>query len=102
MNCGRENGARAALGYSSRGTIEYREIHTLSPLVSPIQTILEEGRYFDCRLIRIVWAGGGIHRCPTTVVSAMAPVMEHMLAPDGGIVKVTDRGYGYTGMFILR
>ncbi len=32
----------------------------------------------------------------------MAPVMEHMLAPDGGIVKVTDRGYGYTGMFIMR
>jgi len=28
--------------------------------------------------------------------------MEHMLAPDGGIVKVTDRGYGHTSMFILR
>ncbi len=32
----------------------------------------------------------------------MAPVMEYMLAPDGEIVKVTDRGYEYTGMYILR
>ena len=30
----------------------------------------------------------------------MIQVMHYMLAPDGEIVKVTDAGYEYTGMYI--
>ena len=31
----------------------------------------------------------------------MCPSMNYVLAPDGEIVKVSDRGYEYTGMFVL-
>jgi hypothetical protein len=36
------------------------------------------------------------------VVPTMAPIMHYVLAPDGEIVKVSETGYEYTGMFILQ
>jgi hypothetical protein len=36
------------------------------------------------------------------VVDTMAPTMDYRLAPDGEIVKVSEKGYEYTGMYILR
>ncbi len=30
----------------------------------------------------------------------MTPIMQYVLAPDGEIVKVSEKGYEYTGMYI--
>jgi len=32
----------------------------------------------------------------------MTSIMQYVLAPDGEIVKVSEKGYEYTGMFILQ
>jgi hypothetical protein len=32
----------------------------------------------------------------------MTPIMHYVLTPDGEIVKVSEAGYEYTGMFILQ
>ncbi len=36
----------------------------------------------------------------TKVVPTMTPIMQYVLAPDGEIVKVSEKGYEYTGMYI--
>ena len=37
---------------------------------------------------------------PIKAVPTMTPIMQYVLAPDGEIVKVSEVGYEYTGMYI--